>query len=86
MLYTAAAGVTYLASLIYFFFYCVTQAATCFALSEVYLNRPASIASSLRAVRGKWYAWIGIAMWQAWSAVLAIYRACSYPFIILVTI
>ncbi|HZL25274.1 MAG TPA: hypothetical protein VFC39_01955 [Acidobacteriaceae bacterium] len=64
---TAGIVVGYSADLIYFFIYCVTQAATCFAMAEVYLGRPASIASSLRAVRGKWYAWIGIAMWQSWS-------------------
>ena len=81
VLYTGALGITYLASFIYFFFYCITQAATCFAMSEVYLNRPASIASSLRAVRGKWYAWIGIALWQAWSAAWP-FLALFIPFII----
>ena len=85
VLYTAAAGVTYLASLIYFFFYCITQAATCFAMSEVYLSRPASIASSLRAVRGKWYAWIGIAMWQAWSAGW-VFLALFIPYIIILSL
>jgi hypothetical protein len=64
---TGGLVVAYAADILYFFIYCVTQAATCFAMSEVYLGRPASIASSLRAVRGKWYAWIGIAMWQSWS-------------------
>jgi hypothetical protein len=82
VLYTAAAFVTYIASFIYFFFYCVTQAATCFAMAEVYLNRPASIGSSLRAVRGKWYAWIGVAMWQAWSACWP-FLALFVPFLIL---
>ncbi len=66
--YAAGLGVTYVAAFLYFFVYCVTQAATCFALAEVYLGRPATIASSFRAVRGKWYAWIGIGWWQALSA------------------
>ncbi len=64
---TGGVLVAYGAGLIYFFIYCVTQAATCFAMSEVYLGRPTSIGASLRAVRAKWYAWIGIAMWQTWS-------------------
>ncbi|MDQ2926167.1 MAG: hypothetical protein M3R43_11515, partial [Acidobacteriota bacterium] len=64
---TGGLAVAYGAGLIYFFIYCVTQAATCFAMSEVYLGRPTSIGASLRAVRAKWYAWIGIAMWQSWS-------------------
>jgi MFS family permease len=85
VLYTGALGVTYLASFIYFFFYCITQAATCWAMSEVYLNRRASISSSLRAVRGKWYAWIGIALWQAWSAAWP-FLALFIPFIILATL
>jgi len=85
VLYSAALGVTYLASFIYFFFYCITQAATCWAMSEVYLSRPASIASSLRAVRGKWYAWIGIAIWQAWSAAWP-FMALFIPFVILLTL
>lgn len=73
----------YSADFIYFFIYCVTQAATCFAMSEVYLGRPATIASSLRAVRGKWYAWIGIGMWQSWS-LLWMPIAFMIPIIVLV--
>ena len=66
----ASAGlfISYAAALVYFFVYCVTQAATCFAMSEVYLGRPTTIASAFRAVRGKWYAWIGIGWWQALSS------------------
>jgi hypothetical protein len=65
----AAGGivVAYAADLLYFLIYSVTQAATCYAMAEVYLGRPATIGSSLRAVRGKWYAWIGIGLWQQWS-------------------
>lgn len=85
VLYTGAMGVTYLGSFIYFFFYCVTQAATCWAMSEVYLSRPATIASSLRAVRGKWYAWIGIAIWQAWSSAWP-FLALFVPFVIFVSL
>jgi hypothetical protein len=81
-IYSADIGITYLASFIYFFVYCVTQAATTFAMAEVYLGRPASIGASLRAVRGKWYAWIGIAMWQAWSAAW-VFFVMFIPFIVL---
>jgi hypothetical protein len=81
-IYSADVGITYLASFIYFFVYCVTQAATTFAMAEVYLGRPASIGPSLRAVRGKWYAWIGIGLWQAWSAGW-VFFAMFIPFVIL---
>jgi len=80
---TGGLAVSYAARIIYFFIYCVTQAATCFAMSEVYLGRPASIGSSLRAVRGKWYAWIGIALWQTWSMMWAPV-ALMVPFFVLV--
>jgi hypothetical protein len=85
VIYTAGIFVTWIAYIIYFFFYCVTQAATCFAMAEVYLNRPASIGSSLRAVRSKWYAWVGIALWQGWSAGWPFF-ALFVPFIILTTL
>jgi hypothetical protein len=81
-IYSADIGITYVASFIYFFIYCVTQAATTFAMAEVYLGRPASIGASLRAVRGKWYAWIGIGWWQAWSAAWS-FVVMFIPFIVL---
>lgn len=80
-LYGGAMIVTYIAGLIYFFVYSVTQAATSFAMSEVYLSRPVSIGSAMRAVIGKWYAWIGIALWQLWSASW-IFLALFIPFIV----
>ena len=45
----------------------VTQAATALALTQVYLQRPASVKEALSAVGRRWYRWIGIALWQAWS-------------------
>lgn len=79
----ASAGlfITYAAAFVYFFVYCVTQAATCFAMSEVYLGRPATIASAFRAVRGKWYAWIGIGWWQALSSFWLVI-ALTIPFFV----
>lgn len=47
----------------------VTQAAVVWALSEVYLGRTATIGQSIRAVIGRWYRYVGIALWQFWSAV-----------------
>ncbi len=45
----------------------VTQAATALALTQVYLSRPTSVKAALTAVGRRWYRWIGIALWQAWS-------------------
>jgi hypothetical protein len=45
----------------------VTQAATVWALSEVYLGRPATIGRSVRAVIPRWLRFVGIAIWQVWS-------------------
>ena len=47
----------------------VTQAAAVWALSEVYLGRRAAIGQSVRTVIGRWYRFVGIALWQLWSAV-----------------
>jgi len=60
----AGGGVT---GLLFFMATAVTQAATVWALSEVYLGRQATIAESVRAVIGKWLRYVGIALWQAWS-------------------
>jgi hypothetical protein len=46
----------------------ITQAATVYALSAVYLGRTATVQESFRATIGRWYRWIGIALWQGWSA------------------
>lgn len=45
----------------------ITQAATVWALSEIYLGRHTTIGDSLRAVIGRWLRFIGIAFWQGWS-------------------
>jgi hypothetical protein len=55
------------ATLLFFFASAVTQAATIWALSQVYLGRAAAIESSLRAVARQWYRFVGIAVWQVWS-------------------
>jgi len=57
----------------------VTQAATAFAVSEIYLGRVTSAKESLRATIGRWLAYIGIAWWQlgsgAWVPFLMIVPA-----------
>jgi len=55
--------------LLFFLAYSVTMAATAFAVSEVYLGRPTTIASSMRATIGRWYAYIAIALWQIGSFI-----------------
>jgi hypothetical protein len=56
-----------IAALVFFLAAAVTQAATVWALSEVYLGRRATIEASVRAVAGRWPRFVGIALWQAWS-------------------
>lgn len=53
--------------LLYFLASAVTQAATVWALSEVYLGRPTTIGASMRAVMGRWLRFVAIALWQGWS-------------------
>ncbi|WP_158787889.1 hypothetical protein [Granulicella sp. L46] len=54
-------------SLLYLLVFVVTQAATVFALSEVYLGKATTIGESLRATIGRWYRYLGIGIWQAGS-------------------
>lgn len=58
-----------IAGLLFFLAAAVTQAATVWAVSEVYLGRPTTIEESIRAVVGRWLRFLGIALWQAWSFV-----------------
>jgi hypothetical protein len=54
---------------IYFLAYSVTQAATIFAMAEVYLGKVATIGTSLRATAARWYVYAAIAIWQWWSLI-----------------
>jgi hypothetical protein len=54
-------------SLLYLLVFVVTQAATVFALNEVYLGRTTTIGESLRATMGRWYRYLAIGIWQAGS-------------------
>lgn len=55
--------------LLFFLAAAVTQAATVWALSEVYLGRRTTIGDSIRAVIGRWLRFVGIALWQGWSVL-----------------
>jgi hypothetical protein len=65
----AASGSTGLIALLALPVVAVAQAAILSAVSEVYLVGATTVGASLRAVIGRWYRWIGVVLWQAWSAV-----------------
>jgi hypothetical protein len=64
--------------LLFFIAMSVTQAATAYALSEVYLGRSVTVQESLKATIGKWYRYIGITLWQGWS-MMWIPLLCMIP-------
>jgi hypothetical protein len=47
----------------------VSYAGALYAMGEVYLGRPMTVAAALRATRNKWLRYIGILLWHGWSAV-----------------
>jgi hypothetical protein len=47
----------------------VVYAASVYALCEVYLGRRTTAKESLQATIGRWLRYVGIALWQGWSAV-----------------
>ena len=47
----------------------VTQAATVYALSEIYLGHETTVIEALKATIGRWLRYVGIAFWMGWSAV-----------------
>jgi uncharacterized membrane protein len=49
--------------------YVVTQAATVFALSEVYLGKGTTAAQAIQSTIGRWYRYIGIAFWISLSVI-----------------
>ena len=59
--------VGYAVGLIYLLAASVTQAGTAWALSEVYLGREATVGSAMRVAGGRWWEFIAIAIWQAFS-------------------
>jgi hypothetical protein len=65
----ASSGGTLTSALVFMLAAAVTQAATVYALSEVYLGRGATVGDSIRATIKLWYRYCGIALWQVWSAI-----------------
>ncbi len=47
----------------------VVYAASVYALCEVYLGRRTTAKEALQATIGRWLRYVGIALWQGWSAV-----------------
>ena len=80
--FVAAEIRTWVAALIFFLVFSITQAATSLAMSEVYLNRPTSAKFALVVALKRWYRWVAIALWQAWS-MMWICLAAAIPGMIL---
>jgi hypothetical protein len=55
------------AGLIYFALYGITQAATTWAVSEIYLGNPAALSSAWKAVSVHWFRYILVVLRQCWS-------------------
>jgi hypothetical protein len=64
-----AIGMGVVSSLLYLGVYCVTQAATVSAVTSIYLGDATSMKQAFQAVAGRWYRFLAIALWQAWSAM-----------------
>jgi hypothetical protein len=58
-------------SLVYLAVYSVTQAATTSAVTALYLGDTTSMGKSLNAVKGHWFRFVLIALWQIWSSMWA---------------
>jgi hypothetical protein len=61
----ALALVVFLA--LYMLAFVVTQAAISYSVSAVYFRREVSLAAAVRATLGRWYRYLGVSVWQAWS-------------------
>jgi hypothetical protein len=63
----------------------VVYAASVFALCEVYLGRGTTAKAALQATIGRWLRYVGIALWQGWSAVWVM-TLVAVPGVILMTL
>ena len=63
----------------------VVYAASVFALCEVYLGRGTTAKAALQATIGRWLRYVGIALWQGWSAVW-IFLLVAIPGLLLMTL
>ena len=78
-------AVIFVTNAIFLMAFSVTQAATAFAVSEVYLGRTTTIGDSLRATIERWLAYIGIALWQVGS-LLWVPMLLAVPGFVLLTL
>ena len=60
---------TLVTSVIFLLAYSVTQAATVSAVGAAYLGHGTSVGQALAVVRRYWYRYLGIVLWQTWSAI-----------------
>ena len=69
----AGAGIggvmTMVSAVLYLLAYTFTQAATTSALSAIYLGDSTSLKVALKAVRGHWFRYCLIGLWQIWSGM-----------------
>jgi hypothetical protein len=71
------AGITLITLLVYFVFYGITQAATTWAVAEIYLGRPASVRTSWKSATAHWVRYVLVTLRQYWSI-------CWWPFLALI--
>ncbi len=64
-----SALVTFGASALFLMVFAITQAATVWAMGEVYLGRSASVGEALRVAAKRWGRYLGIALWQIGSGL-----------------
>lgn len=62
-------AISFIALVLHLLAYSITQAASVSAVEANYLGRETSIGAALSSVRGKWYRYVLIALWQGWSFV-----------------
>ncbi|MGA8938904.1 MAG: hypothetical protein WB439_07045 [Acidobacteriaceae bacterium] len=63
----------------------VVYAASVYALCEIYLGRGTAAKAALQATIGRWARYVGIALWQGWSAVW-LFLVIFIPAIILLVV
>jgi hypothetical protein len=71
-----ATGVSVIAGLLLILPYVITQAATVYALGEVYLGKGTTAADAVRATFGRWYRYVGIAfligLYSLWLPIVLV--------------
>lgn len=61
------AGISIAGLLLYFVFYGITQAATTWAVAEIYLGKPASVGAAWKAATAHWLRYVRVTLRQYWS-------------------